>query len=415
MTFAGAASCKRLGNKPAGRPADSEATLQAGLSPERPPEETPTGGTPTGGTPTGVTPTGETPTGERPAKNSPSRETSAREAPINKTPTKDDDRLLTDPRQDRKERPKDDGGEVGAHRVDMPPPAPLEVASLGAEPRHSLRYLFNAGDTLVWEAEVAQRTELRSEKICPPLNAPQGSLSRPEQTIPLGYKVRVLSQVTSAPRDRFTLRTRFDRVRLTLPPSLTDQRSLMESLVGNTSYTVTVNRRGRVESFVLGKLTGVSAKHLLDRMRSPLGVVQPVLPDPAVGVGATWRYVHRLALPQPGGQVNAVYASMYQLSKLRGEGRDALATIQVSTTINLEGKVMGEEYSGRGLGTSRLELDVATGLVRTIEGEMKICTVVLGRSSTNYTRFGQTYQASESVKGPAPSTQNKPGRGGNPR
>jgi len=278
----------------------------------------------------------------------------------------------------------------------------MEIASLGAEPKIHLRYQFRAGDRIAWDAEVSQRTELRTETSCPAPDAPQEFLSPPEQTIPMAYRVRVVSLVTSAPPQRFTLETAFENVRLTLPPALSEKKSEMESLVGNTSYTITMNRKGHTESFVLGKLAGAESKHLLDRLRSPLGMMHPLLPEPAIGMGATWRYVHRLSLQQPGGLVNALYASVYRLERIDGDAGTRVVTIHVHTTVNLEGKVMGENYGGQGRGDTRLELDVSTGLVRSLEGEMKICTLVMGRSSTNVTRFRQTFLPKESVKGPKP-------------
>lgn len=302
--------------------------------------------------------------------------------------------------------PADDGGKVGFLRLDMPPPPALELSTQGAEPRRELRYLLQEGDLVVWDAEVSQRTELRSEKACGPPDAPAGSLRPPQQTIALSYRLQVASRVSSALPKRFSLETTFRNVRLTLPPGLADQSELMTSLVQSASYVTSLTRTGRVESFHLGKLTGLSMKSMLDRLRSPLGMVQPVLPEPAVGSGATWRQVHRLSLPQPGGKVDAVYVTTYKLTRLGVAGSAATAQLQFSTAVKLDGQVMGEAYQGQGRGQGRVVLDATLGLLRSASGQMSICTSVMGKSSTTHTRYSQTLLDAESKlgKGVAPTT-----------
>ncbi|MDY0001556.1 MAG: hypothetical protein RBU30_09700 [Polyangia bacterium] len=332
---------------------------------------------------------------------------------------KADDRLPTDPRDRRPAQPADDGGQIGHLRLEMPQPPRIALASPGDEPRRALRYRLFEGDLLVWDAQVIQRTELRNEKSCPPVTSPTSAWTPPLQTIPLTYRVQVTSRVTSSLPERLTLETRFHKARLELPPGLSDQSSLLTSLLESASYVVTLSRTGRTESFLLGKLTGVTMKSVLDRLRTPLGMVQPLLPEPPVGAGASWSQDHRLALLQPGGRVNSHYQVSYGLTRPSGQENESSVHVKISTKVTLDGQVMGETYQGQGLGQGRLELDPERGFLRSASGEMTVCTSVMGRSSRTHTRYSQTFLASESKltngKAGLDSHQVRPAPEGSPR
>lgn len=385
----GVSACRRA----AGDPSQGD-EARAALTPEPGQPTRAMGRRIRSGAPTSL-PLGAAAAGERPAPSDP-RAPAKVEDPARPAPQ---DKLSTDPRDKRPELEADSGGKVGFLRLDMPTPPALELSSPGVEPRSTLRYRLGEGDVAVWEARVSQRTELRTEKACTPLDRPGGSSVPPLQTLPLHFAVQLASQVSTALPDRFTLETRFRKVRLTLPPGLADQSELITSLMLDASYQVTMTRTGRVQSFLLGKLSGVGMRSLLERLRTPLGMVQPVLPEPAVGIGASWRQRHQLVVPQAGGKVDALYVTTYRLLALSGEGAAPSAQLGFSTTVRLEGQVMGEAFRGQGSGKGRVALDTRRGLLRSATGEMTICTSVMGRTSTSSTQYSQVLLDAESTLG----------------
>ncbi|MFH2007469.1 MAG: hypothetical protein ABI333_12865 [bacterium] len=284
------------------------------------------------------------------------------------------------------------------------PPGPVTVVQAGVAPRLKLRYRLKEGETLVWHSFIRQVTEVRKEKQCP---APGAKLPphKAVRTIPMSYRVDIISKVDSADDTTYDLSSRFANVTMSLPPALTSREQLLKTVIGNISYTTRMTHQGRIQRFQLGKLTTAGLRELQKRLRAPLGHLQPVLPDEAVGVGAQWVHLRTLPLLQPGGRIDATYETRYKLTALPTAAGKQVVSLAASTRMTLTGNLMGHPFQGRGTGESRLLLDARRGVLRSARGSSHICSAVLERSSTNRTSFEQTLK---DAAAPAPATAPAP-------
>ena len=285
---------------------------------------------------------------------------------------------------------RDDGGKVYKdRRLRLGKPGPVQVTAQGQAPQVTLRYRLRAGEQLTWQAAIEQRNELRTEKQCPASGAEPERRKPPHRTLRLGYQVNVVTRVRKALPQLVDLQTEFQDVQLTLPPSLSDQRDLLTSLVRNTRYRTRMSRRGQIHLFELERLTGSNLKAELKQLRSPLTAMQPILPTEAVGAGAAWKHQRRVALSEPGGKVTAIYATSYRLEKMIPAGKPAQAVMRVTTSIRLQGTLMGESFEGSGRTRSRIVIDTRRGLMLSARGSTRVCSAVMGQTSTNHTTFSQ--------------------------
>jgi hypothetical protein len=273
-------------------------------------------------------------------------------------------------------------------RLRLGKPGPVKMTAQGAEPRVTLRYRLRAGEQLTWQAAIEQRNELRTEKQCPAPGA-KPARRKPHRTLRLGYQVNVVTRVHKSLPQLVDLQTEFQDIQLTLPPSLSDQRDLLTSLVRNTRYRTRMSRRGQIHLFELGRLAGSDLKAELKRLRSPLTAMQPILPAEAVGTGAAWKHLRRVALSEPGGKVTASYATSYRIEKMIPAGKPAQAVLRVTTSIRLKGTLMGESFEGSGRTRSRIVIDTRRGLVLSARGNTRVCSAVMEQTSTNHTSFSQ--------------------------
>jgi hypothetical protein len=278
----------------------------------------------------------------------------------------------------------------------------VKLIEPGSEPRQSLRYRLRKNEQLTWQTRIQQRTVLRAEKKCPAPETSEASRRPPRQTLRLGYQLHVVTRVRAAMPDLLVLQTGFSNARLTLPPSLTDQRRLLTSLVENTRYRTRMTRQGHVRLFELGRLASSDLKAELKRLRSPLSALQPVLPGPAVGPGASWRQRRQITMVEPGGKITATYLTRYRLHRLVPAAAPAQAVLQVTGTVRLQGTLMGETFSGRGRSRSRVLLDLRRGLMLSARGKTRVCSAVLGQTSTNHTTFSQKLTDSRLVAPKSP-------------
>ncbi len=283
-------------------------------------------------------------------------------------------------------------------------PTPFVLVKAGATPRLTLRYRFHSDDKLVWRTTMNQETHVRNEKRCPtdPKTKLRGTTVR---TIPMRYGVDLITTVTQAPDDLYQLDTRMAKVTMSLPSALASHRQLMLKVLSGLRYTRRMSRRGLVTRFAFGKMTPKSLVKLSKRLKAPLNHLQPMLPAAPVGVGAVWRHRREHPLTQPGGRINAIYLTQYQLTAIRDQDGVQVANIQMTTRVKMTGKVMGVPFTGGGSGSAKLTLDAVRGVIRAAQGNLLICSAVKDRTSTNRTVFTQTLQSDTPA---APTSPKRP-------
>jgi hypothetical protein len=270
------------------------------------------------------------------------------------------------------------------------PPAPLPVlAAPGAEPRVALRYRLAVGETLRFATRVQQTTLLRSDKTCPAPGAPPRPAHTITSTIPVSYGLDLVTRVVRAEARSLALETRFEKVSLTLPPSLAGQQALITASLQGTAFTTELTPEGQVRRFQLTQLTGQPLWDDLQRMKTPLGHLQPVFPAEAVGRGARWREVRVLQLDEASGRITARYETDAEVASL-GTGPKGTAEVRLVTLIQVDGKVVGQPYQGSGRVTGTLTLDLRRGVAVAATAESRVCASVMGRLSENVTRYEQT-------------------------
>ncbi len=310
-----------------------------------------------------------------PRPNPSPRPGAARATPAQRAPAK-----VPRPAPDSKDQPQ---------AVKPGEPAPLVVQKAGATPRLTLRYRFSNNDKLVWRTTMEQLTHVRSEKRCPAdlRTKLRGAKVR---TIPVRYGVDLATTVTRAPDGLYQLDTRLANVTMNLPSALTKQRQLLLKVLSGLRYTRRMSSRGQITRFAFGKMTPKSLLNLSTRLKAPLGHLQPMLPAAPVGVGAVWQHRRQHPLLQPGGRIDAIYLTQYRLTAIRMQGGAQVVDIEMTTKVQMKGKVMGNPFTGSGSGSAQLTLDAVRGVVRVSKGDLWICSAVKDRTSTNRTAFSQT-------------------------
>lgn len=279
------------------------------------------------------------------------------------------------------------------------PPTPYRLIKAGEPPRITLLYRFSNEEKLVWRSRMEQLTHVRKEKRCParaqtPLRGPT------VKTIPVRYGVDLTTTVSRATDGLYQLDTRMTNVSMTLPGALANQQKLLLNVLSNVNYSRRMNNRGQVTRFSFGKLTPRTLVNLSERLKAPLSHLQPMLPAAPVGVGAVWQHNRTFPLRQPGGSIAATYLTQYRLTAIRRQGDVQVVDLEMTTMVKMVGKLMGNDFTGSGSGTSKITLDAVRGVIRLAKGNLSICSSVKDRTSTNRTTFSQKLLSGGTAKPP---------------
>jgi hypothetical protein len=273
--------------------------------------------------------------------------------------------------------------------LELPAAQPAVLVTPGSDPRVVLRYRLTTGDTLRYATRVRQTTVLRSDKTCPAPDAPHPATRTVTSTLPVQYGLDLVTRVIRAEGPLLALETRFEKVSLSLPPSLGSQQAVITAALEATGFTTEMTPEGQVRRFKLSQLTSRPLWDDLQRLRTPLGHLQPAFPVAAVGQGARWRDTRTLSLRETSGNLTARYDTDAEVVSLR-PGEAGQAEVRLVTRITVDGKVMGQPYQGSGQATGQVTLDLRRGVAVKATAESRACAAVMGRSSENVTAYEQT-------------------------
>ena len=200
----------------------------------------------------------------------------------------------------------------------------------------------------------------------------KGDLYRLKQDIDIQVKGRQIKQnlsmdyqqkVTAVKGGLATVEVRFRNFQ---GSSIERVKSLFDKLA-QTPSTVTMNSRGQTKSFKFDT-DNPMLKRMFSQMKNQISQISIVWPEKPVGVGAKWNHNVDFSGGMKKLSAKAKLTIQYTLNKFQTcpDGKNNCAILDCPITMNVKGKVKGQDILMKGNGTGTMVFNIDQGRLENV-------------------------------------------------